>query len=78
MDRTVKYADRPAACADCLTLCAEGPNCSFRVCAGRGGLDADFGISVLKTGPTAAGPDGPRSRADGPVVHRLTGFLRFA
>jgi hypothetical protein len=28
----------------------------------------NFGGSVQITGPTVAGPDGPRSRADGPAV----------
>jgi hypothetical protein len=78
MDRPVKYVDRPASCADCLTLCADGPNCSFRVCAGRDGSGVDFSISALKTIPAAAGPDGPCSRADGPAVHKSTSFPRFA
>jgi hypothetical protein len=50
---------------DCLTLYVDGPNGSFRVCAVRGGSSVGLVNSFLKTGPTIAGPDGPRSCADG-------------
>jgi hypothetical protein len=55
-------------------LCANGPNCLFRVCLERGGSGAGLGNSVLKTGPTTVGPDGPRSRVNGPVVRRSVGL----
>jgi hypothetical protein len=43
-------------------LYADGPNGSFRVHAVRGGLGACLGNSLLKTGPTDPGPDGPAVR----------------
>jgi hypothetical protein len=48
----------------------DGTNCSFGICVECDGSGAGFDNSVLKTGPTAIGPDGPRSRADGPAVRR--------
>jgi hypothetical protein len=83
-DRPVKYADRPAPCADCpamwpdrptlysdcLAPYADGPNGLSRVCMACGGLGAGLGNSLLKMGSVAAGPDGPRSRADGPDMRR--------
>jgi hypothetical protein len=87
LDRLVRYADRPATCEDypamdgpssnvfgSPTLCVDDLNCSFRVCVERGGSVADLGNSVLKTGPTVVGSDGPRPRADGLAVCRLTGL----
>jgi hypothetical protein len=83
-DRPVKYADRPAPCADCPTMWSDrstlyldclasyvdGPNGLSRVCTVCGGLGADLGNSLLKMGSAAAGPDGQRSRADGPDMRR--------
>jgi hypothetical protein len=76
-DCPVRYADRRVVCVDCLSIgpdCpavyADGPNGLFRICAVRGGLGAGLGSSFLKTGPAAAGPDGPHSCADSPVMHR--------
>jgi hypothetical protein len=54
------------------TLYADGLNGSFRACTVRGDSGADLGNSILKTGPATAGPDGPRSRADGPAMRRST------
>jgi hypothetical protein len=65
------WTDRLIIYSDCLALCTDGPNCSFRICAEHGGSDADLDNSVLKTGPTTVGLDSPRSRVDGPVVRRL-------
>jgi hypothetical protein len=76
--------DRPATCADCpamwpyrptlysdcLAPYADGPNGLSRVCTVCGGLGAGLGNSLLKMGPAAAGPDGPRSRADSPDMRR--------
>jgi hypothetical protein len=76
--------DRPALCADCpamwpdcptlysdyLASYADGPNGLSRVCTVCGGLGAGLGNSLLKMGSAAAGPNGPRSRADGPDMHR--------
>jgi hypothetical protein len=83
-DRPVKYADRPAPCADCpamwpdrptlysdcLAPYADGPNGLSRVCTTCGGLGAGLGNSLLKMGSVAAGPDGPRPRTDGPDMCR--------
>ena len=85
-DRSVKYANRPTPCVDCLAMwpdrptlysdClasyADSPNGLSRVCTVCGGLGAGLGNSLLKMGSTAAGPDGPRSRADGPDMRRST------
>ena len=49
----------------------DGLNGSFRVCVVRGGSGVGLGNPFLKIGPVVAGPDGPRSRVDGPVVCRL-------
>jgi hypothetical protein len=56
--------------SDCSALFADGPNCLFGICTDRGGSSAGLGNSVLKMGPTVVGPDGLRSRGDGPVVRR--------
>jgi hypothetical protein len=56
--------------SDCWTICADGPKGSVRVCAKYGGHGADFGNSVRKTGPVAAGPNSPHSGADGLAVRR--------
>jgi hypothetical protein len=70
--RPVRYADRSAVCvdyptawsdhpvmySDCLALCTDGLNCSFKVCAECGGSGVDLGNSVLKMGPTTIGTDG--------------------
>jgi hypothetical protein len=86
--RPVKYVECSAACADCPTACPDRPvmysdfpalcvdclNCSFRVCVGRGGSGVSLSNSILKTGPTVVGPDGPRSRVDGPAVRRSAGL----
>jgi hypothetical protein len=83
-DRLVKYADRPVTCADCpamwldrlalysdcLASYADGPNGLSRVCTVGGGLGVGLGNSLLKMGSAAAGPDSPRSRADGPDMRR--------
>jgi hypothetical protein len=83
-DRSVKYADRPVTCADCpamwpdrsklysdcLAPYADSPNGLSRVCTVCGGLGVGLGNSLLKMGPVAAGPDGPRSHADGPDMRR--------
>jgi hypothetical protein len=45
-----------------------------KVCAVRGGLGADLGNSILKTGPPAVRPDGQRSRADSPVIRTSEGL----
>jgi hypothetical protein len=91
-DRSVKYTDHPTACANCLTawpdrpimysncpvLCEDGPNCLFRVCAGRGSSGTGLGNSILKTGSTTVSLEGPRSCADRPTVCRSTGLPRSA
>jgi hypothetical protein len=83
-DRLVKYADHSVTCADCpamwpdcptlysnyLAPYADGLNGLSRVCTVCGGLGAGLGNSLLKMGPVAAGPDVPRSRADGPDMRR--------
>jgi hypothetical protein len=69
-DRPVKYADRPTLYSDCLALYVDSLNGLSRVCTVCGGLGAGLGNSLLKMGSDAAGPDGPRSRADGPDMHR--------
>jgi hypothetical protein len=76
-DRSVKYADRLAPCADhstlysdCLASYADGPNGLSRVCTVCGGLGAGLGNVLLKMGSAAAGPDDPRSRADGSDTRR--------
>jgi hypothetical protein len=85
-DCPVKYADRPVTCADyptmwldrlalysdCLASYADGPNGLSRVCTVCGGLGAGLGNSLLKMGSVAAGPDGLRSRADGPDMRGST------
>jgi hypothetical protein len=43
---------------------------SVRVCVEYDGPGTDFGGSVRKMRPAVAGPNGPRSCADGPAVHR--------
>jgi hypothetical protein len=53
-----------------LSGAADGPNGLSRVYAVRGGSGAGLGNSFLKMGPTVAGLDGPRSRADGPDMRR--------
>jgi hypothetical protein len=72
-DRSVKYADcpamwpdRPTLYSDCLAPYADSPNGLSRVCTACGGLGVGLGNSLLKMGLAAAGPDGSRSRADGP------------
>jgi hypothetical protein len=57
---SVIYADRPS-------LYADGPTGWFRFCVICGGSGACLGNS-LKMSPAVAGPDGPRSRADGPGI----------
>jgi hypothetical protein len=57
---------------DCPAPYANGSNGLSRVCAVRGGSGAGLCNSFLKMGPAAAGPDGPRSRADGPNMRRST------
>jgi hypothetical protein len=74
LDRPVKYTNRLVMYSDCPTLCANDPNCSFRVCEGRGGSDKDLGNLVLKMGPAIVGLDGPRSHVDGPTMRRSTGL----
>jgi hypothetical protein len=88
LDRPVTYVNYPTMCVDCPaawpdcsvmyldcpTLCTDGPNCSFRVCVGRGGSGVDLGYLILKTRPDVVGPDGPRSRADGPTVRISVGL----
>jgi hypothetical protein len=88
-DHPVKYADRPVTCADCpamwpdrlalysdcLAPYVDGSNGLSRVCTVCGGLGAGLGNSLLKMGSAAAGPDGPRSRADGPDMRRSTNLL---
>jgi hypothetical protein len=77
-DRPVKYVDcptmwpdRPTLYSDCLASYADGPNGLSRVCTVCGGLGAGLGNLLLKMGSAAAGPDGPRSRADGPDMRKL-------
>jgi hypothetical protein len=74
----VACVDCPAAWMDslvmylnCSTLFVDGPNCLFGICADRDGSGAGLGNSVLQTGPTVVGPDGSRSRGDGPTMCRL-------
>jgi hypothetical protein len=62
--------DRPTLYSDCLASYADGPNGLCRVCTVCGGLGAGLGNSLLKMGSAAAGPDSPRSRADGPDMRR--------
>jgi hypothetical protein len=83
-DCPVKYADRPAPCVNCSAMWldrptlysdylgsyTDGPNGLSRVCTVCGGLGAGLGNSLLKMGSAAAGPDGPRSCADGPDMRR--------
>jgi hypothetical protein len=83
-DDPVKYTDRPVTCADCpamwsdrlelysdcLASYTDGLNGLSRVCVVCGGLGAGLGNSLLKMGSTAASPDSPRSRADGPDMRR--------
>jgi hypothetical protein len=83
-DRPVKYADRTAPCADCpamwpdrLTLYSDclvpytdDPNGLSTVYMACGSLGAGLGNLLLKMGSAAAGPDGPRSRADDPDMRR--------
>jgi hypothetical protein len=69
-DRPVKYVDHPTLYLDCLASYANGLNGLSRVCTVCGGLGAGLGNSLLKMGSTAAGMDGPRSRADGPDTRR--------
>jgi hypothetical protein len=56
--------------SDCLVPYADGLNGLSRVCMVRGGSGAGLGNSFLKMGPATAGPDGPRSHADGPDMCR--------
>jgi hypothetical protein len=84
--RPVKYADRPALCADCpamwpdrptlysdcLAPYTDGLNGLSRVCTACGGLGAGLGNSLLKMGSAAADLDSPRSRADGPNMRKST------
>jgi hypothetical protein len=74
-DRPVIWPDRPVLYSDCPTLHADGPNGLFRVCAVCGSSGVGLGNLFLKTGPVAAGPDGPRSCVDDPVVCRSANFL---
>jgi hypothetical protein len=60
------WSDRPTLYSNYLASYADGPNGLSRVCTVCGGLGASLGDSLLKMGSAAAGPDGPRSRADGP------------
>jgi hypothetical protein len=69
-DYPVMWLDRPGLYLDCPVLYADGPNWSFRVCAVRGGSGLGLDNSFLKIGPAVAGPDGPRSRADGSDMRR--------
>jgi hypothetical protein len=71
-DCPVRYADRPLIYSDCPALYADGLIGSFRVRAVRGGSGAGLGNSFLKTESVVAGPDGSRSRADGPKMRRST------
>jgi hypothetical protein len=57
------YLDSPAICADGLKE-------FVRFCVKCGSPSADFCNLVRKTGSTTAGPDGPHSGVDGPVVRR--------
>jgi hypothetical protein len=68
------WSDRPVLYSDCSALHADGPNGLFRVCAVRGSSGVGLGNLFLKTGSVAAGPDGPRSYVDGPVVCRSANF----
>jgi hypothetical protein len=61
------WPDRPL-------LYADGAARSFRVCAVRGCSGACLGNSV-KMGPAVAGPNGPRSRADGPDMCRSANLV---
>jgi hypothetical protein len=74
-DHPVKYADRPTLYSDCLMPYADGPNGLSRFCTACGGLGAGLGNLLLKMGSTAAGLDGPRSRANGPDMRRSTNLL---
>jgi hypothetical protein len=86
LDRPVRYANCVVVCADYLAiwpdrpvlysnypaLYPDGPNGSFKVCTVRGSSGAGLSNSFLKTGPTTAGLDDPRSRVDGPDMCRST------
>jgi hypothetical protein len=65
------WPDRSALYSNCPTPYTDGPNGLSRFCTVRGGLGVGFGNSFLKTGPAAAGLDGPRSRANGSDMRRL-------
>jgi hypothetical protein len=45
--------------SDCSALCADGPNCSFGICAERGGSSTGLSNLVLKTEQATVGLDGP-------------------
>jgi hypothetical protein len=64
------WPDRPTLYSDCPASYADGLNGLSRVCTVCLGLGAGLDNSLLKMGSAAAGPDGPRSRADGPDVRR--------
>jgi hypothetical protein len=65
------WSDRSLLYVECPSLYADSPTGKFRVCAVRGGSGACFGNSFLKM-VLAAGPNGPRSRVDGPDMRRST------
>lgn len=50
---------------------------SARVCVEYDGPGMNFGGSIRKTGPTVAGPDGPHSCVNGPVVRRSVDLPLF-
>jgi hypothetical protein len=70
VDRPTILPDRPVLYSSYLAPHADGPNESFRVCAIRGGSGAGLGNLFINIGSVIAGPDGPCSCADGPVVRR--------
>jgi hypothetical protein len=65
-DRPIRYVDRPALYSNCPAPYVDSLNGLSRACAVHGGSCACLGNSFLKMGPAAAGPDGSRSRANGP------------
>jgi hypothetical protein len=78
-DRTTVCADYATTWADCLvmysdcpTLCVDSPNWPARVCEGCDNSSVDFDNLVQKARSVDAGPESPRLRADGPVMHRST------
>jgi hypothetical protein len=55
--------------SNCLAPYTDDLNGLSRVCTVCGGLGAGLGNSLLKMGPVAADPDGPRSHVDGSDMH---------